>query len=81
MAAYPVLTSPGHIQLELLQQKREENGAEMRLWGKYGTLGAMRDILKPQPVHSTAQSVVVGQLFDGPWWREARGGNQEKKNH
>lgn len=42
---------------------------------KHGTHGATRRlILKSQPVHGTAHSVVVGKLLDGAWWREAGGG-------
>lgn len=81
MAACPFLSSPGQVRLEFLQQRREENGAKTKCWGKYRTLGATQDISKPQPVHSTAHSVVVWQLLNGTWWREARWTSQEKKNH
>lgn len=70
MAACLVSSPPGHSQ----------GGEKTRYGGDTEHLEQGGDVLKPQPVHSTAHSVVVGQLLDGTWWREARGTNQAKRN-
>lgn len=50
-----------------------------RRWGEIPKhFGATPAISKPQPVHGAAHSVVVRQLLDGTWRREARRTNQEK---
>lgn len=43
--------------------------SRIEIRSKYRTLEATHFILKPQPVHSTAHSVVVRQLLDGACWR------------
>lgn len=49
---------------------QEESSLRSTRW-KNRTLGAAELILKPQPVHGTAHSIVVRQLLNGAWWREA----------
>ena len=55
----------GQVRLELLQQRREENGAKMKYRGKDEHSEHCKTSSEPQPVHSTAHSVVVWQLLNG----------------